>query len=112
MLQFIDSDKLIVVAELVDCWEVFVLLAVLEWQVRIRVSPKQNFGKLILKNTFEDTLGNNGHFFVLVQLYNSQSVAIEFIGSSVQLVTVNVFLAINMLIFGFLSACEPVAHLS
>ncbi len=34
-LQVIDSDKVVVVAELFDGWEVFIRLEALKWQVRI-----------------------------------------------------------------------------
>ena len=44
---FIESDKVIVVVELIDGWEVSVLLTPY-WKVRFRVSPTQNFGKLVL----------------------------------------------------------------
>ena len=48
-LQFNDSDKLVIVVELVDSWELSVLLAALEWHVRIRESVGK-FLSLLLNN--------------------------------------------------------------
>jgi len=45
---FIDGDKIVFVVELVDGWKVSVLLAAPDRHVRIRVSPVQFFGKLVL----------------------------------------------------------------
>ncbi len=54
-LRLNDSDKIVIVAEFLDGREVSVLLAVLEWQVRIRVSVAEFGWKLILQNMSEDT---------------------------------------------------------
>ena len=42
-----NSDKVVVIVELVDGWEVSVPLA-LDWPVRFRVSIEQNLGILVL----------------------------------------------------------------
>ena len=60
---FIDRDKAIIVVEFITNWEVSVLLAVLEWHVRIRVFPEQKLGDLALQNASEYTSGQ------LAQLY-------------------------------------------
>ena len=46
---FIERDKVVFVVELVDGWEVSVLLGIgIDWQVRLRVFPAQYVGKLVL----------------------------------------------------------------
>ncbi len=44
--QFIDCHEIVVVVEFLDCWELSVLLAVLEWHVRISESEVKNFSLL------------------------------------------------------------------
>ena len=82
---FTESYKKIVVAELLDGWEVSVLLLSLEWNVRIRVPPGQFIGKLILEHVSEDTTGQLAHLgrAFLSQLDHSQHVAPPLIGSVV-----------------------------
>ncbi len=53
-LQFVDSDKLVVVVELLYGREVSVLL-LLDWQVRSGVFEAEFVGSLILEHTSEDT---------------------------------------------------------
>ena len=45
---FIERDQVVFVVELVAGWEVFVLSKVSDWPVRIRVSPDEELGKLVL----------------------------------------------------------------
>ena len=44
---FIDRNKVVFIVELVDGWEVSVLLAALDWRIRIRISIQQDNGKLV-----------------------------------------------------------------
>ncbi len=58
----IDSDKIIFVVELVDGWEVFVLV-ILDWLVRIKESVEQFVGKLILKHVSKDTIREHADLY-------------------------------------------------
>ncbi len=53
--RFIYYHEVVVVAELLDGWEVSVLLAVLDWHARFGVSEVEFVWKLILQHVSEDT---------------------------------------------------------
>ena len=76
-LQFNYTDKVVIVAELLDGWEVSVLLF-LDWHVRIWVSHKR-FGSLVLENTSKDTFGYlaQSRCIILLQFYKSWGVTVE-----------------------------------
>ncbi len=57
---FIDSNKVVVVVELVNCWEVSVLL-VFVWPLRFWVSVTKELVKLVLYDASEDLLWQFAH---------------------------------------------------
>ena len=80
----IHSDKLVIVVELVDGWEVSVLLFAIVMTIRMRESEAK-YGKLILQYISEDTVGQVAHHgrSFLSQLDHSLHVVPPFIGSAV-----------------------------
>ena len=82
--QYNDSDKAVIVVELLNSWEVSVLHA-LEWQVRICVSENEFVGKLIFQHMSKDTSGHFAHHgrAFLSQLDHSQHVAPPDLGDAV-----------------------------
>ena len=61
VMYFIHNDKVVIVAELVNSWEVCVLLAAIEWNVRIRES-RDKLGGLVLDDALKDTLWKRPQF--------------------------------------------------
>ncbi|MFM7859062.1 MAG: hypothetical protein ACKO96_45850 [Flammeovirgaceae bacterium] len=57
---FIDSDKLVAVAEQLGGWKVSVL-SFADWHVWFGVSVQKYLGKLILEHVSEDTSGQLAH---------------------------------------------------
>ncbi len=88
---FINCHEVVIVAELLDSREVFVLLAVLEWRLRIRVFPKQKLGDLALQNASEDISGQLAQLGrpFLLQLDYCKDIAIFDFSQPVKLVDVD-----------------------
>ncbi len=70
IISFIDRDEVVVVAEPVNSWEVYVLLAASEGNVRIRES-RDKLGGLVLNDVHKDTFCKRPQFgcTVLSQLH-------------------------------------------
>ena len=90
---FIDRDEIVIVTELIDSWEVPVLLVVyLEWNLGSGVSPVRKLWRLVFKNASKDAIfGQTAHHssLLLSQLDQSHDVAIPYVGGTSQLVHAN-----------------------
>ncbi len=91
---FIDRDEIVIVTELIDSWEVPVLLVVyLEWNLGSGVSPVRKLWRLVFKNASKDAIfGQNADpgSPLLTQLDQSYAIfVIPCVGGTVQLVHAN-----------------------
>ena len=88
------------------------VLRALQWPVRIRVSPAQEPGRLVLKNASKAAIfGQNAHHGapLLPQLDQSHDVAIPYVGSTAQLLNAGDVLGVNL---GDYDVCGRVTHLT
>ncbi len=103
-LHFIYTNQLVIVAELFNIWEVSVLLAAPEWNVRIRKS-RDKLGSMVLDNVPKHTFWKRPQFgcTLLSQLHEGQGLVVVFEGQRLvvelsDLSAVSLFLLIAHLI--------------
>ncbi len=104
VMYFIHSDKVVIVAELVNNWEVYVLLAAFDWNVGIRES-RDKIGGLVLNDALKHTFWKRPQFgcTLLSQLHEGQGLVVVFEGQRLvvelsDLSAVSLFLLIAHLI--------------